>query len=185
MSIGSTTAPRPRVRRSFAVNYWRLTAASLCLFLIVSPASADWFYPYVEYVCDQDNDRLAIRHGGIYNDPEAAQKGPNRWSLWLLITTADDGRIIERRTITKICDLSSGAYEVTIGPKPGNGNVTRRCGASMSAWTELKRGSETLGRYEFGNNCHSSADIITEISVRAENPDHPETISVSSSEFHR
>jgi len=176
-------ALKPRMPR-FAIACCRpLLLAPLCFLLIASPASADWFYPYVEYECDKENDRLTVRFDGVYNDPEFAGKGPNRWSLWSLVTK-DEERIRELKKITKICELSSGAYEVIIGPKPGAMLLTRRCGAAMGGWTLIKRGSEKLGQYLFDDNCTSpSYAIITEVTVHAKDPDRTEITAVPPIDF--
>lgn len=153
---------------------WFRSLLLLPPFLLASapPASADWFYPFVEYSCDAEHDRLTITYGGVWNDPESA-KGPDRWSLWDLISTTDEGLITEQRTVGRTCELSSGPYYVTIGPIPGNANVTKRCGAAMFAWAQIS-GAGRSERYEFERDCHSDDDIIREISVRGDNPGQPE-----------
>jgi len=137
---------------------------------IYSPARADWFYTLVGFQCDRTADRLTIRYRGAYNDEGklmVSGKSATEWEPGSLIATMkDDDHIGTLRTIEATCRLRHSAYRLRIGATPGNFNIQGECGASVSAWVEVRRGSKlVLPHYELEGPCHDrEAPVTTEIS---------------------
>ena len=83
----------------------------------------------------------------------------------------DDDHIGSTKTVHGRCKLADGVYKITIGPSPGNFNIQGSCGAFVSAWAEVRRGSRVLlPRYMFEADCHDmETPITTEIIIKAGN----------------
>jgi hypothetical protein len=145
----------------------------LLFVLSMTPAYADSFYKLVGYKCDENLNALFLTYVGAYNEAGedmVRNKGPQQWDPDSLIATMkDDDHIGTLKTVHGQCKLKDGVYKITIGPSPGNFNIQGRCGAFMSAWAEVRHGSEViLSRYEFEADCHDTkTPITTEIIIKA------------------
>ena len=133
------------------------------------PSRADSFYTLVGFACDKSMGRLTIHYRGAYNDDGAAmvqQKSNNEWEPGELIASMkDDDHIGSLRTIQRSCKIGRAVYAISIGPTPGNWNIQGRCGASISAWVEVRRnGKVVLPHYELEGDCHDlDTPVTTEI----------------------
>jgi hypothetical protein len=141
----------------------------LALLSFLAPVRADSFYTLVGFECDQNADRLTVRYRGAYNEEGESmvqRKSSTEWQPGRLIASMkDDDHIGELRTIRASCKLRHAVYQLRIGPTPGNFNIQGRCGASIAAWVEVRRGKEVvLPRYELEGDCHDAeAPVTTEI----------------------
>lgn len=144
----------------------------LTLLLCLLPAQADSFYTLVGVDCMRKGDHLIIYYKGAYNEDGAAMVREKKSTEWepgdLIASMKDDNHIGELRTVESECRLRHGAYQVRIGPTPGNYNIQGSCGASISAWVEVRRGNRVLlPRYELEGNCHDlEAPVTTWIQFR-------------------
>jgi hypothetical protein len=162
--------------------------ASIALLTSFHTANADTFDTLVGYNCDQKTDSLIVTYRGAYNDEGASlvlQKKPTEWSPGNLIASMkDDNHIGKLRTIKATCKLRHSVYHLRIGPTPGNFNIMGSCGASISAWVEVRRGKKiVLPHYELEGNCHDTeAPITTEIAFSGSSA-HPIFKKVLPAEF--
>ena len=158
----------------------------ILLTLVTGRAYADEFYTLVGYRCDQKRDRLTVSYQGAYNgkgEDLIKNKKNDQWDPWKLVVMRDDSHIGSTKEIRKICNLSDGAYDVSIGIIPGNWNIQGKCGAFITAWTEIRRESRSFGKISFEDpDCFSERDVITTVTIRPGNK--PSTSSVSHSEFY-
>ena len=142
-----------------------------CLLLLAAtPARADSFYVLFGYTCELAQDRVAVHFRGAYNEAGEAMmaaKKRNEWEPWSLMVMKDDGDHVKSlKTIRRVCKLKSGTYHVSMGPKPGNWNIQGRCGASISAWAEIRRGrTVVLPQHAMEDDCHSKNPITTRIEI--------------------
>jgi hypothetical protein len=161
----------------------------LIVFVISAvPVYADWLHKLVGYDCDEIRDAIILTYRGAYNEAgEAmmANKGPHEWDPWSLVAKMkDDDHIDSLKTAEGECRLSDGVYKITIGPTPGNFNIQGICGGWMTAWAEVRRGSELiLPHYDFEDDCLSmKASVTTEVVIKAGNK-RPIIKTVSGNEF--
>lgn len=149
-----------------------LTIAMIAL--LTSNAYADFFYKLVGYECDEKADAVVLTYTGAYNEDGEKMmknKGPRQWDPWTLIVKDKKNKnlIASHKTIRGRCKLSDGIYDITIGPLPGNANLQGKCGAFMSAWAEVRRGSEIIlprHMFEIGD-CHITEPVTTKIIIEA------------------
>ncbi len=142
--------------------------------LWITPACADSFYKLVGYECDEKADRVILTYSGALNEAGKRMmknRGPRQWDPWKLIVKDRKNRdfIGSHETVKGQCKLSDGIYEITIGPLPGNANLQGMCGGFMSAWAEVRRGSDVVlprHAFEFGD-CHVIEPVTTKIVIEA------------------
>jgi len=160
----------------------------LLLTCLPARASADTWYNLVSYQCDAKNDLLLVQYKGAHNqDGENLVRGKpaDSWEPWSLLVMKDSQFIGELKTVERDCLLSDGTYHVSIGPTPGNMNVGGRCGAFVSAWTEIAHGADTPRHFELEGDCLAiDQPVITEIAVHAGKPT-PEISSVPKRDFYQ
>jgi hypothetical protein len=151
---------------------WLLAIAMIVL--SASTAYADFFYKLVGYECDEKADAVILTYAGALNEAGKEMmknKGPRQWDPWKLIVRDKKNRnyIGSQKTVGGQCKLSDGIYDITIGPLPGNANLQGKCGGFMSAWAEVKRGSDVVlprHAFEFGD-CHVAEPVTTKIVIEA------------------
>ena len=144
------------------------------IFLSTSTAYADFFYKLVGYECDENANAVILTYTGALNEAGKEMmknKGPRQWDPWKLIIRDKKNRdwIGSHKTAGGQCKLSDGTYDITIGPLPGNANLQGMCGGFMSAWAEVRRGSEIVlprHAFEFGD-CHVAQPVTTKIIIEA------------------
>ena len=147
----------------------RRLALLIATLLLCSSAHADAFYRFVGYTCDAQRDRLVIHHRGAYNADGVAMRAERRPNEWepdsLIASMKDDDHIGTLKTIRRICKLKHATYSIHIGPTPGNYNIQGRCGASITGWVEVRRGTRLLlPHHELEGDCHDTeAPVTTEI----------------------
>jgi hypothetical protein len=142
--------------------------------LSTSTAYADFFYKLVGYECDEKADAVILTYKGALNEAGKEMmknKSPRQWDPWKLIIRDKKKRdwIGSHKTVGGQCKLSDGTYDIIIGPLPGNANLQGKCGGFMSAWAEVRRGSEIVlprHMFEFGD-CHVAEPVTTEIIIEA------------------
>ena len=141
--------------------------------LSTTSAHADFFYKLVGYECDRNTNAVILNYLGAHNKAgkEMVQnKGPQQWDPWSLIDKMKDANHIgSLKTVHGQCELTDGIYDITIGPLPGNFNLQGICGGFMSAWAEVRRGSEIVlprHAFEFGD-CHNAQPVTTKIVIEA------------------
>jgi hypothetical protein len=145
--------------------------AGILFLLTVTPAAADWFHRLVGYKCDTENNQVILTYRGAYNEAGEEMmrnKGPQEWDPWSLSKTNDDGSFGTRTTVQGQCRLKEGLYEIEIGPAPMDKNISGPCGANMSAWARVRKGSKLiLDRHDFEAYCHPGDPVTTEIVIRS------------------
>ncbi len=142
------------------------------IILSTASAHADFFYKLVGYECDEKANAVILRYVGARDEAGKTMmknKGPQQWDPWSLIVKdkKNSSYIASHKTIHGQCQLSDGIYEITIGPLPGNANLQGMCGGFMSAWAEVRRGSEIVlprHAFEFGD-CHVAQPVTTKIII--------------------
>ena len=142
--------------------------------LLTTVAYADFLYKLVGYECDEKANAIILTYAGALNEAGEKMmknKGLQQWDPWTLIVKDKKNRhyIGSHKTVHGQCKLADGVYEITIGPLPGNANLQGMCGGFMSAWAEVRRGSEiALPRhaFEFGD-CHVAQPVTTKITIEA------------------
>ena len=148
--------------------------AIAAIVLSTTSAHADFFYKLVGYECDEKANAVILTYVGALNEAGKKMmkdKGPQQWDPWSLIVKDKKNRnyIGSHKTVNSQCKLSDGIYEITIGPLPGNSNLQGKCGGFMSAWAEVRRGSDIIlprHMFEFGD-CHVAEPVTTEIIIEA------------------
>jgi hypothetical protein len=145
----------------------------LLLLFATSAVRADSFYKLVGYTCDPRANRLVVTYDAAANSAGYAMmsgKSITQWDPWNLLTMKDEVHIKSVRTIVRKCRLSDGIYTVSLGPVPGNWNLEGRCGAWMSAWAEVRRGTRVIyahADFEQGVGCfYTDGNIITRVEVQ-------------------
>jgi len=167
-----------------------LTAIAMII-LLTSTAYADFFYKLVGCECDEKANAVILTYKGGLNEAGKKMmkdKGPQQWDPWSLIVKDKKNKnyIDSYKTVTSQCKLSDGIYEITIGPLPGNANLQGMCGGFMSAWAEVRRGSEIVlprHMFEFGD-CHVAEPVTTEIIIEAGGKE-PVIKKIPWDEFHK
>ena len=152
----------------------RALVAIAVILLSTTTAHADFSYKLVGYECDETANAVILTYIGALNEAGKKMmknKSPQQWDPWSLIVKDKKNRnfIGSHKTVNCQCKLSDGVYEITIGPLPGNANLQGMCGGFMSAWAEVRRGSEIVlprHAFEFGD-CHVAQPIITKIIIEA------------------
>ena len=141
--------------------------------LSTTSAHADFFYKLVGYECDEKANAVILTYVGALNEAGKKMmknKGPQQWDPWSLIDKMkDNNHIGSLKTVHGQCKLTDGVYEITIGALPGNSNLQGICGGFMSAWAEVRRGSEIVlprHAFEFGD-CHVAQPVTTKIIIEA------------------
>jgi hypothetical protein len=120
--------------------------AFLPFFCAHRPVHADWFYRFIGFECDVQNDRLVVHYKGAYNEAGKALRKSSERNEWEPDSLVDwDGDTLKRtRTVERSCKLAHATYRLRLGPNPGNANLQRRCGAVVSAWVEIWRGERHI-----------------------------------------
>jgi len=152
-----------------------MRAILICTAIMFSAAAAyaDWFYKFVGCESDLASDTITITYQGAFNEAGKEMlrnKKPHQWYLGDLIESMEDkDHIGTLKTIKRRCKLSDGTYSIAIGPVPGNVNVQGKCGAWITAWVEIRRGSTTiLPLRGFETACDDTeTPVVTSIVSRA------------------
>ncbi len=171
------------------IRYISLIEILVGFLLVMAPinASADYSGTIISYDCDIANDQIVIEYRGGVNeafDELKANKGPNAWYPWDLVTVDKDQRaIVKVKKIFKTCKLSDGKYEITIGPEPGNWNIQGQLGACMSAWVKVSKNGKEIIRKIMEDVWHD-VPIISKIIVKAKQA-QPIIIEVKSEDFYK
>ncbi|SHN01517.1 hypothetical protein [Rhizobacter sp. OV335] len=147
----------------------RLTRGLLALMLCLcfDTAHADAFFKLVGYQCDRKADRLVLTYDAVANGAGQrmlAAKTDQQWDPWSLVHAAGESQIGSMTTVQRTCALSDGLYAIELGPVPGNMNTEGRCGAWMSAWAEVRRGTRIIyphADFESGVGCFYADGMIT------------------------
>jgi hypothetical protein len=147
-------------------------AVALLLCLSCSFARADAFFKLVGFQCDRRADRLTLTYDAAANGEGQSMleaKSKNQWDPWSLVEMRDEDNIGSLATIKRTCKLSDGAYLVELGPQPGNMNIQRKCGAWMSAWAEVRKGTKVIyprTDFESGVGCFfADGEITTSVEI--------------------
>ncbi|MEN6536948.1 MAG: hypothetical protein ABFD89_25060 [Bryobacteraceae bacterium] len=161
---------------------------AIAIILSAAPVHADFLYKLVGYECDTKANAVILHYVAGFNEAGKSlkeTKGPQEWDPWSLIKTKNDW-IQSTKTVGGRCELTDGAYDITIGPLPGNANLQGACGGAMSAWAEVKRGTETvLKRHMFESpDCHFSVDPVT-VRIVIEPGKEPAITQISRDEFYQ
>lgn len=156
--------------------------------LLCSSAHADWFYRFVGYTCDTRRDQLVVHHRGASNEVGEAMRAERRINEWepdsLIATMKDDDHIGTLKTVRRTCKLKHATYSIRIGPTPGNYNIQGRCGAVVTAWVQVKRGSRlVLPRHELEGDCHDTESLVTTEIVFNSRSSQPAVKKLSQEEF--
>lgn len=157
------------------------------IFLFSANANADQFAVAVKYLCDSESDILSIKYVGAWNsdgDKLIEGLGPDDWDPWNLFVENEYNDLRYAITAKRTCSLSSGAYHVTVGPTPEIWNAQGECGATLTAWAEIKKDANILFKRSFEGWCHGSDPVIREVRVRGSNG-VAEVESVSQDEFYK
>jgi len=161
---------------------------TVAIVLSTAPARADFLYNLVGYDCDTKANAVILHYVAGFNEAGKwmkQNKGPRQWHPWSLITVKRS-LIQSTKTIGGQCVLSGGTYDIAIGPLPGNSNLQGMCGGSMSAWAEVKRGSETVLKRHFfeSPNCFEPESKVT-VKIVIEPGKEASITQISRPEFYR
>lgn len=162
--------------------------ATVAIVLSAAPAKADFLHKLAGYECDTKANALILHYVAGFNEAGKRMKqnkGPREWDPWSLINVKDS-LVQSTKTVGGQCVLSDGAYDIAIGPLPGNANLQGMCGGSISAWVEVKRGSDTvIKRHMFESpDCHSSVHPVT-VRIVIEPGREPAITQISRDEYYR
>ena len=162
---------------------------ALLLLSISLSAYADSFFVLVGFVCDRKNDRLILTYDGAYNEKGemmVEKRSATQWNPWALTTARDGEHINSLRTIRRKCRLSDGIYDIAIAPVPGNRNVTRHCGAWITASALVTKGNKTVYSVpRFENNCQNAdSPIVSRVTIKSKGGE-PEVSTVQWNEFYK
>jgi len=162
---------------------------ALLLLLISLSVHADSFFVLVGYVCDRKSDRLILTYDGAYNEEGETMvenRSATQWNPWALTTVRDGEYIDSLRTIRRKCRLSDGIYNIVITPVPGNRDVTRHCGAWITASALVTKGNKTVHSVpRFENNCQDTdSPIVSRVTIRSQG-EEPEVSTVQWNEFYK
>ena len=148
------------------------SAIAILLCLSWGITRADTFFKLVGYQCDRSADRLTLTYDAAANGEGQAMteaKTKHQWDPWSLIEMRDDDNIGRLGTIKRTCKLSDGTYQVELGPQPGNMNIQHKCGAWISAWAEVRKGSKVIyprTDFESGVGCFfADGEITTRVEI--------------------
>jgi len=159
------------------------------LLLAPLPSFADAFYALVGYVCDSEADELRITYDGAYNEEGrtlSATRTATQWDPWELTEAKDEDHIGTLKTVRASCRLTDGVYTVEITPSPGNMNVQRRCGATITASARVFKGErQVYSIARFDNTCFDmDSPVVTRV-LFGPKWAVPDVTSVSWSEFYK
>jgi len=159
----------------------RPTVALLLYFLLAS-AHADAFFKLVGYQCNSESDLLVLTYDAAANGAGQSMlkaKTEHQWDPWTLIRMRDDDNIESTMTVQRTCKLSDGVYSIELGPVPGNMNIQGHCGAWISAWAEVRRGTRVIyprSDFESGVGCFfADGEITTRIEISPRRSKHKAT----------
>lgn len=145
-------------------NPSRLWTALAFIVMASAPlaAQADEIYQLVGYECRTAENTLLITYDAAYNQ-KIPHRGDTQWSPWDLV---DVEELDERPMIVSInrkdgvCELSDGAYYISIRPNPGNANILGRNGACMGATAEVGADFYMLA------DCEDEDKLIRRVTIR-------------------
>lgn len=169
----------------------KTTISQLLFALLMAPLPtlADSFAALVGYVCDTDADELRLTYDGAYNqDGEMllSLRSHTQWNPWDLTEAQDEDHVGTLKTVRAQCRLTDGTYDIEIAPVPGNMNVQRRCGATITASARVfKGGHQVYSLDHFDNTCRDAASPIVTRVLLGPRRAVPEVTSVSWSEFYQ
>lgn len=149
------------------MKYWMIV---LPLVFFAYAAHADEPYEAVQYSCDAAANRLTLEYLMAQNEEGRAmvsRLGPDGWDPETLVKRDADGNVVGMTEVHRTCILSDGAYEVAVGPRPGNANVQGTCGAAMTAWARVTKDSVTLVERNFEGWCMGEDPIVRKLEVHA------------------
>lgn len=146
------------------------TVFFICLFWVSSlytlDAVAKDHFPLLTYECNTAKDFLLITNTLLKDGKEKDFKysdADGTYSPWDMVEIKN-GNIVDARSITKECKLSSKKFTVILEPHIFNYNLDGTCGASLStAITILADDISIMERKPFEFHCLGNTDIITGI----------------------
>jgi hypothetical protein len=149
------------------MNNTRYLQATLAFIVAAMPfvAQADVIYQLAGYECRTEEDTLLITYDVAYNQ-KIPQRIDTQWAPWALVDIEekdDRAMIVNLRSAGGVCELSDGAYKITIHPNPGNANIMGRNGACMGATAEVVKDQQTF--YTLAD-CEYSDDLIRRVTLR-------------------
>ncbi len=148
------------------------TTLLICLFWVSGfytlNAVAKDYFPLLTYECNTAKDFLLITNTLLKDGKEKDFKysdADGTYSLWDLVDIKA-GKIVDVRSITKECALSSKKFTVVLEPQIFNYNLTGRCGATLSAAVTILANNVTvMERKPFEFHCLGNVAIITGVKV--------------------
>lgn len=158
--------------------------SSIALFICLSAGAvhADAFFKLVGYQCDQRADRLVLTYGAAANGAGQSMlesRTDHQWDPWTLVQMKDEDNIKSTVTVRRSCKLSDGVYSIELGPIPGNMNIQRRCGAWISAWASVHKGTKVIypgTDFESGVGCFfADGEITTRVEIAPHRAAHKVT----------
>lgn len=140
---------------------------------LAGPAIADGrIYPLISYDCNTEADILTITNSLLPADENAgfnysAEDGTySPWDMVEIDRKDDHTLIIRSSKVERICELSSGEYQVIIEPQIFSRNLSGHCGENISGAISINHDdAELLQRTPFEDFCLGNAPIIIRISV--------------------
>lgn len=123
----------------------------ICTCALPVRASADAFYTYIQYSCNSQADFVQIEWIATYDEvlADKTRSQENTWNPWALVS-GDEQYIKETKSVQKRCELSSGSYEVEIGPVICNRNTQGRNGAVLKGFAAITKDGKPIAREMFG-----------------------------------
>ena len=156
----------------------RWLLALLATAFVAGGAHADEMRPHVSYQCQKDRGRIELGYAEkVHRKGQPAPAPSGLYEVDLATLVAYEGDIVARMmSVTWRCELADGIYRVTVGPQPGNLNITRRCGAALSGWVEVVSEDRRYPRVLFREDCSKDEKITRAVyKVGASVPDLTKT----------
>ena len=147
-----------------------IIAINLCWSGVAS--AVEIFYPLITYKCNIAADIVLVPNSLLPSDEGKNYKysdADGTYSPWNLVDIDKqmaNSRISKTHNLTKVCNLSSGAYTIILKPHIFSRDLSGQCGGSISATFSVEHeGEEIQEPTAFEDYCLGNAPVITRVTV--------------------
>jgi len=165
------TPNRPSTPAQFTPAPFTPALFALCLFW-AEGAAAETTYPLITYTCNPASDIAIVTNKLLtpeedktfnYSDADGTY---SPWDMVEIDRSTPQPKIVKTSKLTKICNLSSGAYTITIEPHLFGRDLTGKCGSAISAAvTVTYDGLDILERTPLEDFCKGNAPVIIRVTT--------------------